>query len=89
MYLLNLFHTGGVTLVLTLVWLGLSGWFFIEARKQRNSEYGYYDPQPPGEWHKLADKMPWKRIPEVLWILIVLLLYILCLIAVASDYKGV
>jgi hypothetical protein len=89
MELLSIFNTGGVTLALTLFWLGSGGWFFYNANKQHNSEYGYYNPQPPGGWIKLGDKTPWTHIPEVLYISIITVLYLIAMIFVAIDYKGV
>lgn len=89
MNLLSIFHTGGLTLGLTLVWLLLVGIFIYQAYKGHKSEYGFYNPAPPGNWVKMADKTPLKKIPFFWGAIIVTLIYIIVLFIVGSDYKGV
>lgn len=89
MILLNLFHTGLLTPVLSIVFLGLAGWFFYQANQKHNEEYGYFSPMPPNQWHKLANKTPWTKINMFWGVWVVLLIYIIVLLFIAHDYKGI
>lgn len=87
MQLLNIFHTGGLTLGLTLVWLFLVIKFMSQSIKGHKTEYGYYNIH--GEWIKLADKTPYFKIVYTWFAIAVTVLYIVAMFFVASDYKGV
>lgn len=73
MTLLNLFHTGGLTLALSLVAFGLISWFMFQA----------------GRTHKAnTPKVPYWQIPMFWFAVAVLVLYIIAILSVASDYRG-
>ena len=87
MNLLNIFHTGGVTLGLTIVALGLSGWFMFQAGRAHKS--GGIQQVIDGQ--KLDNiKTPYWKIPQFWGAVIVMLVWLLVMIfVVAPDYKGV
>lgn len=84
--MLNIFHTGGLTLGLSIVFLGLASWLFYQAYKAHNS--GSYTNDEYGV-HNSDEKIPYVQIPQFIGGLLVLIVYIICLFLVASDYKGV
>lgn len=85
--ILSIFHTGGLTLVLTIIWLGLGGWFGYQAYQAHNSDYGYFDRN--NMWVKLGDKTPWFKIPQTWFAVVITVAYVIALLFIASDYKGV
>lgn len=84
---LNIFHTGGLTLGLSIVALGLLLAFWIPAFKARKSEYGRYNKDH--KWVKLGDRTPLVKQNKFWFGVVVIILYIVAMLAVASDYKGV
>jgi len=87
MNILNIFHTGGITLALTALWLLGVGVFGYQAFKAHNSGW-QQDTLTTGHTEG-PDKISYWKIPQT-WIAIVLtVLYIIAMISVASDYKGV
>jgi len=86
MYLISIFHTGGLTLVLTIFWLALSGWFGYQAYKAHNS--GGKDQEPTGTIYD-DKKTPYYKIPQFWGIVFITALYGIALLLIASDYKGV
>jgi hypothetical protein len=84
---LNIFHTGGLTLGLTIVWLILAGIFGFQSYYAHHSEDGFYGTD--GQWVKLGDKTPWFKIIQFKAFVAVTILYVVVMIIVASDYKGV
>jgi hypothetical protein len=87
--LLNIFHTGGVTLALTIFWLGLTSWFLYQASKAHNS--GWYQINPTThEKTEGKDKIPFTQIPQFWFAVAVTVMYIIVMVfVVAPDYKGV
>ncbi len=84
--MLSIFNTGGVTLALTIFWLVLSGWFGYQAYIAHNS--GGADQEPTG---MMLDnkKTPYYKIPQFWGIVFLTVLYVVALLVIASDYKGV
>lgn len=87
MTLLSIFHTGGLTLGLTLVWLLLVSIFGYQAYKGSKSPYGSYD--KAGQWNQISPKTPLTKINFFWGAVIVTAIYIIVLFIVGSDYKGV
>ena len=85
MTLLSIFNTGGLTLVLTIIAIGLSGNFFWRA--YRASQSDSYQDTPTGTKH--FGKMPIYKLPSFWMGVAVIVLYIIAMLVVASDYKGV
>lgn len=63
MTLLNIFHTGGLTLGLTIVWLALAGWMGYQAFIAHKS--GGTDQEPDGIVYD-DEKTPYHKIPQFL-----------------------
>jgi hypothetical protein len=84
--LLSIFHTGGLTLALTLVAAFMVFMFWRSIPKARKQEYGRYT---PSGWVKISDRTPIKKINRFWFGIVVIALYIVALLIVASDYKGV
>lgn len=84
--MLSIFNTGGLTLALTIFWLVLSGWFCYQAYIAHKS--GGVDQEPTG---MILDnkKTPYYKIPQFWGIVFLTVLYVIALLVVASDYKGV
>lgn len=87
MNLLSIFHTGGLTLGLTLVWLIIAGVLMAQVLKYHKQEFGRYDKD--GKWIHIADHTPITAI-KLFWLAVaVTIIYGVALLFVASDYKGV
>ena len=86
MYLISIFHTGGLTLALTIFWLALSAWFGYQARKAHKSGW---KKQVPGGVESGNEKIPYYKIPQFWGIVFITVIYIVAMLFVASDYKGV
>ena len=86
MTLLNIFHTGGLTLGLTIVWLALAGWMGYQAFIAHKS--GGTDQEPDGIVYD-DEKTPYHKIPQFWGAVFVTAAYVVALLIVASDYKGV
>jgi hypothetical protein len=84
--LLSIFHTGGLTLGLSLVALFLLFQFWKKLPKATKQEYGRYT---PSGWQKISSRTPFYRINSFWFGVVVIVLYIVALLIVASDYKGV
>lgn len=89
MQLLNIFHTGGITLFLTLVALFITFMYWKDIPKAMKQPYGRYN-HMTGTWQQIAPKT---RIDQInkFWIGLVplLLLAIVLIFIVGPDYKGV
>lgn len=86
MNILNIFHTGGLTLGLSAVALILTLIFWIPAFKARKSEHGYYDKNH--KWIKLSDTTPLVKQNKFWFGVAVIVLYLVAMYFVAQDYKG-
>lgn len=87
--LLNIFHTGGVTLALTIIWIGLTTWFMYQATKAHNSGWYQID-QKTGARTEGKDKIPFTQLPLFWFAVAVTVMYLIVMIfVVAPDYKGV
>lgn len=89
MQLLNIFHTGGLTLALTIVWLLVAGWLFYQSYQSHNSPYEQDNRSNGGSIDRIADKTPWLKIPTFWGVIVWTVLYVVALIAVAISYQGV
>lgn len=87
MTLLSIFHTGGLTLGLTLVWLVLTSWFTYNLIQVRNAGYIIIDPTVEGGITEDKTKVPIHQIGFFWFIVIVTVAYIFALTQVASDYR--
>lgn len=87
MQLLSIFHTGGVTLALTIVWLIISGIIMAQVLKLHKQEFGRYDVN--GKWIHIADHTPITAIKLFWFVPALTILYIVAMLFVASDYRGV
>ena len=86
MQLINIFNTGGLTTGLTLFWAVISGIMLYQTFKAHNSGWTQ---QAPDGIKEGKEKVKFTSIPQF-WIFIALTaFYILALLFVASDYKGV
>lgn len=84
--MISIFNTGGLTLGITVFWLALSVWFGYQAYKAHNSGWNQ---QVPGGIDSGDDKTPYYKIPQVWGIAFITVLYVVALLLIASDYKGV
>ena len=84
--MLSIFNTGGVTLALTIFWLALSAWFGYQAYKAHNSGW---DQQTSTGIKEGNEKIPYYKIPQFWGVVLVTAIYIVAMLFVASDYKGV
>lgn len=84
--MISIFNTGGLTLVLTIFWLALSVWFWYQAYKAHNSGW---TKQVPGGIDRGNEKIPYYKIPQFWGIAFITVLYVVALLLIASDYKGV
>lgn len=86
MTLLNIFHTGGVTLALTIFWGVLTGWFIHQTIKAHKSGWT----QQTKDGYKQGDEqIKVYKIPQFWFAVILTVLYFIAMLFVASDYKGV
>jgi hypothetical protein len=86
MTLLNIFHTGGITLSLTIFWLGLTGLFAYQTFKAHKSGWNQQTPTGIKEGN---EKIKITAIPQFWFAVAVTVLYLIAMIFVAIDYKGV
>jgi hypothetical protein len=86
MTLLNIFDTGGLTLGLSIVAFGLIGWFGYQAYRAHNSGWVQQDLNKGTQSGK--EKIPYWKIPQFWFAVAVLVLYIIAMFIVASDYRG-
>lgn len=88
--LLNILHSGGLFWGLTAVFLILEVWFLYQAVKARKSG-GITQGNISTGFKPILDdkKTPWLKIHMVWFAIAVLVLYVVALLIVASDYKGV
>ena len=84
--MISIFNTGGLTLAVTIFWLALSVWFGYQAYKAHNSGW---TKQVPGGIDRGNEKIPYYKIPQVWGIAFITVLYVVALLLIASDYKGV
>lgn len=84
--MISIFNTGGLTLGITLFWLALTVWFGYQAYKAHNSGWNQ---QVPGWIDSGDEKIPYYKIPQVWGIAFITVLYVVALLLIASDYKGV
>lgn len=87
MNILSIFRTGGLTLALSLVAFSLIGWFGYQAYKAHNS--GWTQQNQDKGTQSGTEKIPYTKIPQFWGAVIVLVLYIIAMLVVNSDYKGV
>jgi len=84
--LLNIFHTGGLTLGLSIFFIPLAGWFFYQAWVAHNSGGTI---QTPTGIISDDNKTPLYKIPQFWAAVFVTVCYVVALLFIASDYKGV
>lgn len=88
--LLNIFHTGGLTLGLTIVWALLTGWFSYQSVKAHGSGGTTQGNASTGFKPILDDnKTPYTKIPQTWFAVAVTVIYIVAMLIVNSDYRGV
>lgn len=89
MQLLNIFHTGGITLFLSLIAFVITFLYWRQIPKAMKQPYGKYN-HATGKWEQLA---PRTRIDQInkFWIGLIplLLLAIVLIFIVGPDYKDV
>jgi hypothetical protein len=86
MTLLNIFHTGGLTLVLTIIALGLLGWFWYQAWQQ--TKEGTIKQTKEGTIYD-SKRLPFYKVNMFWYGVAIIVLYIVALLIINSDYKGV
>jgi len=86
MTLLSIFHTGGVTLALTIVWLALAGWFAYQTYKAHKSGWNQQTPTGIKEGN---EKIKITSIHQFWFAVAVTAIYLIAMVFVAIDYKGV
>lgn len=87
MYLLNILASGGLFWGITGVWAALTGWFMYQAVKAHNS--GWRQTDKYGKEIGGPEKIPYMKIPQTKFAIAVTILYVVALLVIASDYRGV
>jgi hypothetical protein len=85
--LLNIFHSGALVWALSLFFLGLAGWFGYQTNKAHNS--GWEQLTQDGHLSTGDEKIPIFKIPTFWFMVATLVIWVVCLLLIASDYKGV
>lgn len=86
MNILNIFHTGGLTLGLSLVALVLFGIFAYQAYMNYN-----YIRDVMGKREKILfdnERPKWYKLTHLWFAVAVVVIYVIAMLAVSSDYKG-
>jgi hypothetical protein len=86
MTLLSIFHTGGLTLALTVIFALAEVFFLSRAIKAHNSGW---DQQVTGGIIGGPEKIPFHKIHYFWFAVGIFAAYVFALIQIASDYKGV
>lgn len=86
MTLLSIFHTGGLTLALTIIFAIGEAFFLSRAIKAHNSGW---DQQVQGGIVGGPEKIPFHKIPYFWFAVVLFAAYVFAITQIASDYKGV
>jgi len=78
--MLNIFHTGGLTLGITLFWLALTGLFLYQAYKAHNS--GGTTQTKTGQVYDDL-KTPYHKIPQFWFAVVLTVLYGIALLVIS------
>ena len=88
MMLLNIFHTGGLTLGLAILFLGLAAWLTYQSVKAHNSGWVQDSLNEPHREGK--EKTPYYKIPQFWGAVGLILVFILIIVfVIAPEYRGV
>jgi hypothetical protein len=86
MELLSIFHTGGLTLALTVIFALGEAFCLGRAIKAHNSGW---EQQNPGGYVGGKEKIPFHKIHYFWAAVVILAAYVFALFQIASDYRGV